>query len=172
MTPDEMNRFVDRFPGDSVGVHFDTGNIMQFQFPEHWIRQCGKRIRNVHLKEYSKQAGTEFTLESFRPLPGRHHKLARCTGGVRVGGVPGLSDVRVLPPLPALAGGVDSPDGRLTPQDAGALLSDHAAQSSPRTIRRYPWYRSRAISPRSTADFTAHPVSCVWEQSGKRQLGT
>lgn len=68
MTPAEMNAFVDSFPGDSVGVHFDTGNIMQFQFPEHWIQQCGRRIRNVHLKEYSKRAGTEFTLESFRPL--------------------------------------------------------------------------------------------------------
>jgi hexulose-6-phosphate isomerase len=68
MTPGEMNAFVDQFPGDAVGIHFDTGNIMQFQFPEHWIRQCGSRIRNVHLKEYSKQAGTEFTLESFRPL--------------------------------------------------------------------------------------------------------
>jgi hexulose-6-phosphate isomerase len=68
MTPAEMNAFVDSFGSESVGIHFDTGNIMQFQFPEHWIRQCGARIRNVHLKEYSKQAGTEFTLESFRPL--------------------------------------------------------------------------------------------------------
>lgn len=68
MTPDEVNRFVDGLGSEAVGVHFDTGNIMQFQFPEHWIAQCGKRIRNVHLKEYSKQAGTEFTLESFRPL--------------------------------------------------------------------------------------------------------
>ena len=68
MTPDEMNRFVDGLNSDAVGVHFDTGNIMQFQFPEHWIPQCGQRIRNVHLKEYSKLAGTEFTLESFRPL--------------------------------------------------------------------------------------------------------
>lgn len=68
MSPEEMNRFVDSFNSPSVGVHFDTGNIMQFQFPEHWIRQCGNRIRNVHLKEYSKLAGTQFTLESFRPL--------------------------------------------------------------------------------------------------------
>lgn len=67
-SPQEMNRFVDSFHSSSVGIHFDTGNIMQFQFPEHWIDICGKRIRNVHLKEYSKQAGTDFTLESFRPL--------------------------------------------------------------------------------------------------------
>ncbi len=68
MSPTEMNRFVDQFEHPSIGVHFDTGNIMQFQFPEHWIKICGSRIRNVHLKEYSKQAGTDFTLESFRPL--------------------------------------------------------------------------------------------------------
>jgi L-ribulose-5-phosphate 3-epimerase len=68
MTPQEMNSFVDSFNSPNVQIHFDTGNIMQFQFPEHWIAQCGKRIRNVHLKEYSKKAGTEFKLESFRPL--------------------------------------------------------------------------------------------------------
>jgi len=68
MSPQEMNAFVDGFQHPNVGIHFDTGNIMQFQFPEHWINQCGKRIRNVHLKEYSKKAGTEFKLESFRPL--------------------------------------------------------------------------------------------------------
>jgi L-ribulose-5-phosphate 3-epimerase len=68
LSPAEINRFVDQFETDAVGIHFDTGNIMQFQFPEHWIAQCGRRIRNVHLKEYSKQAGTQFTLESFRPL--------------------------------------------------------------------------------------------------------
>lgn len=68
MSPNEMNQFVDQFEHPNVGIHFDTGNIMQFQFPEHWISICGRRIRNVHLKEYSKQAGTDFTLESFRPL--------------------------------------------------------------------------------------------------------
>ncbi len=68
LSPREMNDFVDGFKHDSVGVHFDTGNIMQFQFPEHWIAQCGRRIRNVHLKEYSKRAGTAFTLDSFHPL--------------------------------------------------------------------------------------------------------
>ena len=67
-SPQEMNSFVDSFNSKFVNIHFDTGNIMQFQFPEHWIDNCGKRIRNVHLKEYSKQAGTAFTLESFRPL--------------------------------------------------------------------------------------------------------
>lgn len=67
-SPQEMNRFVDGFHDEHVNVHFDTGNIMQFQFPEHWVPILGKRIKNIHLKEYSKRAGTEFHLESFRPL--------------------------------------------------------------------------------------------------------
>lgn len=68
-SPQEMARFVDGFNDEKhAGVHFDTGNIMQFQFPEHWVRILGRRIRNIHFKEYSKRAGTQFHLESFRPL--------------------------------------------------------------------------------------------------------
>ena len=40
---------------------------MLFQFPEHWIPILGKRIRNVHFKEFSKK-GTDHTLDSFRTL--------------------------------------------------------------------------------------------------------
>jgi L-ribulose-5-phosphate 3-epimerase len=67
MTPMEMNAFVDSFGSEHVNVHFDTGNIMLFQHPEHWIPILGKRIRNVHLKEFTKK-GTDHSLESFRPL--------------------------------------------------------------------------------------------------------
>lgn len=67
MTPMEMAEFVDSFKSDHVRVHFDTGNIMLFQFPEHWISVLGKRIKNVHLKEFTKK-GTDHSLETFRPL--------------------------------------------------------------------------------------------------------
>jgi hexulose-6-phosphate isomerase len=67
MTPMEMNAFVDSFSSPSVRVHFDTGNIMLFQHPEHWIPILGKRIANVHFKEFTKK-GTDHSLESFRPL--------------------------------------------------------------------------------------------------------
>lgn len=67
MTPGEMIQFVDSFGSEAVKVHFDTGNIMMFQFPEHWIRELGPRIRNVHLKEFTKK-GTDYSLETFRPL--------------------------------------------------------------------------------------------------------
>jgi L-ribulose-5-phosphate 3-epimerase len=67
MTPGEMNDFVDSFKSDRVRVHFDTGNIMQYQFPEHWITLLGQRTKNVHLKEFTKK-GTDHSLEAFRPL--------------------------------------------------------------------------------------------------------
>lgn len=67
MTPMEMIGFVDSFQSAHVRVHFDTGNIMMFQFPEHWISVLGKRIKNTHFKEFTKK-GTDFSLETFRPL--------------------------------------------------------------------------------------------------------
>jgi L-ribulose-5-phosphate 3-epimerase len=67
MTPMEMAEFVDSFQSPNVRVHFDTGNIMLFQFPEHWISFLGKRIKNTHFKEFTKK-GTDMSLECFRPL--------------------------------------------------------------------------------------------------------
>lgn len=67
MSPMEMVDFVDYFNSPYVKVHFDTGNIMEYQFPEHWIPILGKRIQNVHLKEYTKK-GSDHSLETFRPL--------------------------------------------------------------------------------------------------------
>jgi hexulose-6-phosphate isomerase len=67
MTPMEMNAFVDSFSSPNVRVHFDTGNIMLFQHPEHWIPLLGRRIANTHFKEFTKK-GTDHSLESFRPL--------------------------------------------------------------------------------------------------------
>jgi L-ribulose-5-phosphate 3-epimerase len=67
MSPMEMVEFVDSFSSEFVRVHFDTGNIMEYQFPEHWIPILGERIKNVHLKEYTKK-GTDHSLETFRPL--------------------------------------------------------------------------------------------------------
>lgn len=67
LSPFEMVDFVDGFGSEFVQVHFDTGNIMEYQFPEHWIPILGKRIKNVHLKEFTKK-GTDHSLEAFRPL--------------------------------------------------------------------------------------------------------
>ncbi len=67
MTPMEMNGFVDAFSSEHVKIHFDTGNISMFQFPEHWVPVMGNRIQNIHFKEFTKK-GTDYSLETFRPL--------------------------------------------------------------------------------------------------------
>jgi hexulose-6-phosphate isomerase len=67
LSPQEMVEFVDSFGHERVRILFDTGNIMQYQFPEHWIPILGHRIQNVHFKEYNKRSN-EFNLESFRTL--------------------------------------------------------------------------------------------------------
>jgi L-ribulose-5-phosphate 3-epimerase len=64
MTPAEMNAFVDTFKSKHVRAHFDTGNIMEYQFPEHWIPLLGERIQNIHFKEWTKK-GSDHALESF-----------------------------------------------------------------------------------------------------------
>jgi hexulose-6-phosphate isomerase len=67
LSPAEMNAFVDSFPSDRVRIHFDSGNIMEYQSPEHWIPQLGPRIQNIHFKEWTRK-GTDHSLESFRLL--------------------------------------------------------------------------------------------------------
>lgn len=66
-SPQEIVEFVDSFENDHVKVHFDTGNIMHYQFPEHWVPILGKRIKNVHFKEWDKRT-QEFNLHTFRTL--------------------------------------------------------------------------------------------------------
>jgi hexulose-6-phosphate isomerase len=53
LSPMEAARFVDEFNSPMVGWHFDVGNIMNFGFPEQWIRILGKRINMIHIKEFS-----------------------------------------------------------------------------------------------------------------------
>lgn len=52
-SPLEMRDFVDRFDSSYVGVHFDVGNVLQYGYPDQWIRILGRdRLLNIHLKDY------------------------------------------------------------------------------------------------------------------------
>ena len=58
---------MDSIQSPHVSVHFDTANIAMFQHAEHWMPILGKRIQNVHLKEFNRR-GTDYSLKAFRPL--------------------------------------------------------------------------------------------------------
>ena len=47
-----------RIDSERVGALLDTGNVLQFGYPEQWIRILGARIGEVHLKDYRQGVGT------------------------------------------------------------------------------------------------------------------
>ena len=55
LSPIEAARYVDEFNSPWVGWHFDVGNVINFGWPEHWIRILGKRIQKLHIKEFSRE---------------------------------------------------------------------------------------------------------------------
>ena len=54
LSPLECARYVDEFESDQVGWYFDVGNVVNYGWPEHWIRTLGHRILKLDIKEYSR----------------------------------------------------------------------------------------------------------------------
>ncbi len=54
LSPLEMARYIDEFESPWIGAYFDVGNIVNFGWPEQWIRILGKRILKIDVKEYSR----------------------------------------------------------------------------------------------------------------------
>jgi hexulose-6-phosphate isomerase len=69
LSPLEAARYVDEFNSPWVGWHFDVGNVINFGWPEQWIRILNKRIAKLHIKEFSRRkaqtqgAGAGFDVE-------------------------------------------------------------------------------------------------------------
>lgn len=59
VSPRDMRSFVDQFKSKAVAVHFDTGNVLQFGYPEDWILTLGSRIRRVHFKDFKLRGGRQ-----------------------------------------------------------------------------------------------------------------
>ncbi|MES2572791.1 MAG: sugar phosphate isomerase/epimerase family protein [Verrucomicrobiota bacterium] len=55
LSPLEAARFVDEIGSPWVGWHFDIGNVINYGWPEQWVRILGKRILNLHIKEFSRK---------------------------------------------------------------------------------------------------------------------
>ncbi len=55
LSPLEAARYVDEFNSPMVGWHFDCGNVVNYGWPEQWIRILGKRISRIHVKEFSRK---------------------------------------------------------------------------------------------------------------------
>jgi hexulose-6-phosphate isomerase len=55
LSPLEAARYVDEFNSPAVGWHFDVGNVINYGWPEQWVRVLGKRIQKLHIKEFSRK---------------------------------------------------------------------------------------------------------------------
>jgi hexulose-6-phosphate isomerase len=70
LSPLEAARYVDEFESPHIGWHFDVGNnFSNGGWPEQWIRILGKRIQQLHIKEFVRRSRNEPAAP--RPGPAR-----------------------------------------------------------------------------------------------------
>lgn len=62
LSPLEFARYIDEFESPWVGAYFDVGNVVEFGYPQEWIRVLGKRILKIHIKEYAKPKRFDYPL--------------------------------------------------------------------------------------------------------------
>lgn len=62
LSPVEFARYIDEFESPWVGAYFDVGNVVEYGYPQEWIRELGKRILKIHIKEYAKPKRFDYKL--------------------------------------------------------------------------------------------------------------
>lgn len=55
LSPLEAATYIDEFESPRVGWHLDVGNVMNYGWPEQWVRILAKRIVMIHFKEFSRK---------------------------------------------------------------------------------------------------------------------
>ena len=55
LSPLEAARYIDEFSRPWIGFYFDIGNVVNYGWPEQWIRILGKRILKFDIKDYSRE---------------------------------------------------------------------------------------------------------------------
>ena len=58
-SPMEARRYLDEINSPLVGWHFDIGNVINFGWPEQWIRMLGTRVLKLHIKDFSRKKRDE-----------------------------------------------------------------------------------------------------------------
>ncbi len=55
LSPMEMARYIDEMNSPWFQAYFDIGNMVKYGWSEQWVKILGKRIKKVHLKDYSRK---------------------------------------------------------------------------------------------------------------------
>jgi hexulose-6-phosphate isomerase len=76
LSPIEFSHYIDEFGTPTVGAYFNVGNVVEYGIPEEWIRELGKRILKVRVKEYAKPKRFDYKLgEGEIDWPAVHQSL-------------------------------------------------------------------------------------------------
>lgn len=59
LSPLEAARYIDEFESPWIGWYFDVGNVVNYGWPEQWVRILDKRIFKLDVKEYSRKKRNE-----------------------------------------------------------------------------------------------------------------
>jgi hexulose-6-phosphate isomerase len=107
----EFARYIDEFESPWVKAYFDVGNVVEYGYPQEWIRELGERIAKVHIKEYAKPKRFDYKLGEGKEMdwPAIRQALADIgyrgwiTAEVAMGDAANLADVvrrmdEILPP--------------------------------------------------------------------------
>lgn len=62
LSPLEFARYIDELDSPWVGAYFDVGNVVEYGFPQDWIRELGRHILKIHIKEYAKEKRFDYPL--------------------------------------------------------------------------------------------------------------
>lgn len=54
LSPLEFARYIDEFKSPWVRMYFDIANVIDFAWPQDWVRTLGQRIRKVHVKDFKR----------------------------------------------------------------------------------------------------------------------
>lgn len=100
VSPLEMRDFIDSFGSERVGAYFDTGNVLAWGYPEHWIPILGKRIVRVHFKDYRRAVGSA---EGFVDLLSGNVNWPAVMAALRQVGYSGYCTAEMIPPVPFYA---------------------------------------------------------------------
>ncbi len=57
LSPGEARQFVDEVGSSAVGIYLDTANMILYGYPDMWIRELGRRIFKVHVKDFRRGEG-------------------------------------------------------------------------------------------------------------------
>lgn len=55
MSPLEARRYLEEINDPMVGWHLDIGNVINYGWPEQWVKVLGDRVLKLHIKDFSRK---------------------------------------------------------------------------------------------------------------------